>query len=84
MKPSKFVLLIGAGFTKKFRSYLDGEMWSAIFSQPIVAGTSELRLERLNRMDFEQSYYHVMKGGAESLPGNTCHDSSRRWFLPGR
>lgn len=66
MKPSRFVLLTGAGFTKNFRGYLGGEMWSAIFSQPIVAESPQLRSEMLNRMDFEQSYYHVMKGGKHS------------------
>ena len=61
MKPSKMALLTGAGFTKNFHGYLGGEMWSAIFSQPIVAESLRLRKDMLDRMDFEQSYYHVMK-----------------------
>ncbi|MBI4000958.1 MAG: SIR2 family protein [Nitrospira defluvii] len=68
MQPSKIALLTGAGFTKNFRGYLGGEMWSAIFSQPLVAGNPRLRKDMLDRMDFEQSYYHVMKGD-DFLPG---------------
>ena len=66
MRPSKIALLTGAGFTKNFRGYLGGEMWSAIFSQPIVAESLRLRKDMLDCMDFEQSYYHVMKGDAFS------------------
>lgn len=37
-------------------------MWSAIFSQPIISENPRLRRELLDRMDYEQSYHHVLKG----------------------
>ena len=60
MRPSRNIILTGAGFTKDFGGYLGGEMWSAIFSQREIAQNQRLRLKLLEEMNYEAAYHDVL------------------------
>lgn len=60
MRPSRNIVLTGAGFTKDFGGYLGGEMWSAIFSQREIAQNQKLRLKLLEEMNYEAAYHDVL------------------------
>src|SRR6267143_3018187 len=60
MRPSRNIILTGAGFTKDFGGYLGGEIWSAIFSQREIAQNQKLRLKLLEEMNYEAAYHDVL------------------------
>ena len=59
LKPSKLVLLTGAGFTKSFGGYLSSEMWAVILGQPEIQQNLRLRQLLLNNFSFESLYETV-------------------------
>jgi|CXWL01.1.fsa_nt_gi hypothetical protein len=67
MRPSRNIILTGAGFTKDFGGYLGGEMWSAIFSQREIAQNQDLRHKLLNEMNYEAAYHDVLNSREISL-----------------
>ena len=59
-KPSKNVLLTGAGFTRNFGGYLASEMWAVIFRQPEIRRYPNLRRLMLERLDYEAIYHEIL------------------------
>jgi len=59
-KPTKNVLLTGAGFTRDFGGYLASEMWAAIFRRPEVRDHPELRKYMLEELNYEALYDKVL------------------------
>jgi hypothetical protein len=56
------ILLTGAGFTKNFGGPLAKELWSIIFSNPILDGAPDVRDVLRRDFDFESAYNEVMRG----------------------
>jgi hypothetical protein len=66
-KPSKLVLLTGAGFTKSFGGPLSGEMWAVILGQPEIQ--QNRRLHKLLLEDFSyESLYETVSLSEDYLP----------------
>ncbi len=65
-KPTKNVLLTGAGFTRDFGGYLASEMWAVIFRQPEVRRYPSLRKRMLERLDYEALYHEVLSSESYS------------------
>lgn len=59
-KPTKNVLLTGAGFTRDFGGYLASEMWAAIFRRPEIRDHPELRKCMLEELNYEALYDKVL------------------------
>ena len=59
-RPTKNILLSGAGFTRDFGGYLGSEMWAVIFRQPEVRQHPNLRKRMLERLDYESLYHEVL------------------------
>ncbi len=59
-KPTKNVLLTGAGFTRDFGGYLASEMWAAIFRRPEVRDHPKLRKCMLEELNYESLYDQVL------------------------
>ena len=59
-RPTKNVLLTGAGFTRDFGGYLASEMWAVIFRQPEIRRYPNLRRQMLERLDYEGLYHEVL------------------------
>jgi hypothetical protein len=56
------ILLTGAGFTKNFGGPLAKELWSIVFSHPILEGAPDVRNLLRQDFDFESVYNDVMRG----------------------
>jgi hypothetical protein len=56
------MLLTGAGFTKNFGGPLAKELWSVIFSNPILDSAPDVRETLRRDFDFESVYNDVMNG----------------------
>ena len=63
-KPTKNVLLTGAGFTRDFGGYLASEMWAAIFRRPEIRDHPELRKFMLEELNYEALYDKVLSSGS--------------------
>ncbi len=72
------ILLTGAGFTKNFGGPLAKELWSIIFSDPILDQAPDVRAILLKDFDFESAYNVVMHGAR--LPFET-EDGEADWDL---
>jgi hypothetical protein len=59
-KPTKNVLLTGAGFTRDFGGYLASELWAAISRRPEVRDHPELRKCVLEELNYEALYDKVL------------------------
>jgi len=59
-KPTKNVLLTGAGFTRDFGGYLASEMWAAIFRRPEIREYPELRKCMLEELNYEALYDKIL------------------------
>ena len=60
LRPTKALLLTGAGFAKPFGGYLTSEFWALIFRQPEVRKFHRLRTRMLAELNFEVVYDEVM------------------------
>ena len=60
-KPTKNVLLTGAGFTRDFGGYLASEMWAVIFRQAEVRKYPKLRKCMLETLNYEALYHEVLE-----------------------
>jgi hypothetical protein len=56
------MLLTGAGFTKNFGGPLAKELWSVIFSNPVLDNAPDVRETLRRDFDFESVYNDVMNG----------------------
>src|SRR3989338_5874078 len=63
-RPTKNVLLTGAGFTRDFGGYLASEMWAAIFRRPEIRDHPELRKCMLEELNYEALYDKVLSSGS--------------------
>jgi len=61
MKPYKFTLLLGAGFTKNFGGPLGHEMWSLIFNQPEIQKNRKLKEKMLSDFNYENLYLTIIQ-----------------------
>ena len=59
-KPTKNVLLTGAGFTRDFGGYLASEMWAAIFRRPEIRNHPKLRKCMLEELNYEALYDSIL------------------------
>ena len=68
------ILLTGAGFTKNFGGPLAKELWSIIFSNPILDHAPDVRNILRRDFDFESVYNAVMRGAR--LPFDTIEGAT--------
>ena len=61
IKPTKLILLTGAGFSKNYDGYLAKELWSKIFNHPDIQKQEKIRQLMLDNFDFEEVWAEVYK-----------------------
>lgn len=66
MRPTKNVLMTGAGFTKDFGGYLGDEMWAAILSHKGISRHQKLRQKLLSQLNYEYVYHEVLDSDSYS------------------
>jgi hypothetical protein len=62
IRSSKFILLIGAGFTHNFGAPLARDLWGMILGHPVVKNSENVKKELLNNHNIEDVYQKILAG----------------------